>query len=230
MMQKNILVADDDIEIADLAGIYLENNNYKVYKAHNGIECLSILASNTIHLVILDIMMPGIDGIETCHRIREKYNIPIIMLSAKSADKDIIDGLNCGADDYMTKPFNPHELIARVNSQLRRYIEFNPNSAQNAEISIRGLTIDKLNHNVSLMGKPINLTPIEFDILSLLAENQGKVFSTQEIFERIWKEEFFDSNNTVMVHIRNIREKLGDSPRKPMFIKTVWGVGYKIEN
>ena len=152
------------------------------------------------------------------------------MLSAKSQGQDIIEGLDTGADDYITKPFNPLELVARVNSQLRRYLKLNPNGPASTEITIRGLTIDKINHKVSLNGENINLTPIEFDILCLLAENKGKVFSTQEIFEGIWKEPFFDSNNTVMVHIRNIREKLGESPRNPLFIKTVWGVGYKVED
>lgn len=228
--KNNILVADDDFEIAELAGIYLEKEGFNVFKAHNGLECLHIMEQEDIDLVILDIMMPGVDGIETCKRIREKYNIPIIMLSAKSQGQDIIEGLDTGADDYITKPFNPLELVARVNSQLRRYLKLNPNGPASTEITIRGLTIDKINHKVSLNGKNINLTPIEFDILCLLAENKGKVFSTQEIFEGIWKEPFFDSNNTVMVHIRNIREKLGESPRNPLFIKTVWGVGYKVED
>ena len=229
MDKINILVADDDHEIAELAEIYLKNEGYNVYKAYSGIEALSILEYNDIHLVILDVMMPGMDGLEICKRIRENHNIPIIMLSAKSADSDIIAGLQTGADDYVTKPFNPQELLARVNSQLRRFLKLNPNSGPSAELSVRGLTIDKINHRAELFGKPISLTPIEFDIICLLMENQGKVFSTQEIFESIWKEKFFDSNNTVMVHIRNIRDKLGDNPRKPLFIKTVWGVGYKIE-
>ena len=228
--KNNILVADDDFEIAELAGIYLEKEGFNVFKAHNGIECLHSMEQEDIDLVILDIMMPGVDGIETCKRIREKYNIPIIMLSAKSQGQDIIEGLDTGADDYITKPFNPLELVARVNSQLRLYLKLNPNGPASTEITIRGLTIDKINHKVSLNGENINLTPIEFDILCLLAENKGKVFSTQEIFEGIWKEPFFDSNNTVMVHIRNIREKLGESPRNPLFIKTVWGVGYKVED
>ncbi|MBR6407783.1 MAG: response regulator transcription factor [Clostridia bacterium] len=225
----NILVADDDREIAELAEIYLKNEGYNVFKAYSGIEALGILEYEDIHLVILDIMMPGMDGLETCKRIRENHNIPIIMLSAKSGDSDIIEGLQTGADDYVTKPFNPQELLARVNSQLRRFLKLNPNSGPSTEISVRGLTIDKINHQARLFGQPVSLTPIEFDIICLLMENQGKVFSTQEIFESIWKEKFFDSNNTVMVHIRNIRDKLGDNPRKPLFIKTVWGVGYKIE-
>ncbi|MDW2798596.1 response regulator transcription factor [Clostridium boliviensis] len=229
----SILVVDDEKEIADLVEIYLVSDGYKVYKAYNAEEGLEVLNKNQIHLVLLDIMMPGMDGLSMCKKIRETNNIPIIMLSAKSTDLDKILGLGTGADDYVTKPFNPLELTARVKSQLRRYTQLNPNSAVNEsaknEIGIRGLTINKDNHKVTVYGEEIKLTPIEFDILYLLASNPGRVFSTDEIFEKVWNEKVYEANNTVMVHIRRLRGKMKEDTRQNKIITTVWGVGYKIE-
>ena len=230
--QINILVVDDDKEIADLVEIHLVSDGYNVYKAYDAVEGLKILEEQDIKLAILDIMMPGIDGIEMCKKIRETSTIPIIMLSAKSTDLDKIVGLSSGADDYVIKPFNPLELTARVKSQLRRYTTFNPNSntAQaSKEIFLENLSINKENHKVVSHGRDVKLTPIEFDILYLLASNPGKVFSTEEIFEGVWNEKMFEANNTVMVHIRRLREKVELNPRDAQIIKTVWGVGYKIE-
>lgn len=233
MAETNILVVDDEQEIADLVEIYLVSDGYKVFKATNAQEGLDILAGEDIHLVLLDIMMPGMNGLEMCKVIRETNNIPIIMLSAKSTDLDKILGLGTGADDYVVKPFNPLELTARVKSQLRRYTQLNPNSNihENAknEITIKGLTINKDNHKVTVFDEEIKLTPIEFDILYLLASNPGKVFSTDEIFERVWNEKVYEANNTVMVHIRRLRGKMKEDERQDKIITTVWGVGYKIE-
>lgn len=229
----NILVVDDEKEIAELVEIYLVSDGYKVFKANNAAEGLNILDKNEIHLVLLDIMMPGMDGMEMCKKIRETNNIPIIMLSAKSTDLDKIMGLGTGADDYVTKPFNPLELTARVKSQLRRYTQLNPNSSANDnacnEITIRGLIINKDNHKVMVYNEEIKLTPIEFDILYLLASNPGRVFSTDEIFEKVWNEKVYEANNTVMVHIRRLRGKMKEDTRQNKIITTVWGVGYKIE-
>lgn len=233
MAQINILVVDDEQEIADLVEIYLVSDGYKVYKAENAQEGLKLLEEQEMHLVLLDIMMPGMDGLEMCKKIRETNNIPIIMLSAKSTDLDKIMGLGTGADDYVVKPFNPLELTARVKSQLRRYTQLNPNSVSNEaaknEISIRGLAINKDNHRVVVYDEEIKLTPIEFDILYLLASNPGKVFSTDEIFEKVWNEKVYEANNTVMVHIRRLRGKMKEDTRQNKIITTVWGVGYKIE-
>lgn len=229
----SIMVVDDEKEIADLVEIYLVSDGYKVYKANNAEEGLEILEKNPIHLVLMDIMMPGMDGLQMCKKVRETNNIPIIMLSAKSTDLDKILGLGTGADDYVTKPFNPLELTARVKSQLRRYTQLNPNSAANEtaknEIAIRGLTINKDNHKVTVYSEEIKLTPIEFDILYLLASNPGRVFSTDEIFEKVWNEKVYEANNTVMVHIRRLRGKMKEDTRQNKIITTVWGVGYKIE-
>ena len=233
MADINILVVDDEKEIADLVEIYLVSDGYKVYKADNAFTGLEILEKEDIHLVLLDIMMPGMDGLEMCKKIREDNNIPIIMLSAKSADLDKILGLGTGADDYVTKPFNPLELTARVKSQLRRYTQLNPNSNAHAaaknEIAIRGLVINKDNHKVIVYDEEVKLTPIEFDILYLLASNPGRVFSTDEIFEKVWNEKVYEANNTVMVHIRRLRGKMKEDERQDKIITTVWGVGYKIE-
>ncbi|MBR7058828.1 MAG: response regulator transcription factor [Stomatobaculum sp.] len=234
MDQINILVVDDEKEIAELVEIYLVSDGYHVYKAKNAQEGLEILAREDIHLVLLDIMMPGMNGLEMCQKIRETRNIPIIMLSAKSTDLDKIKGLGTGADDYVTKPFNPLELTARVKSQLRRYMQLNPNSRpagekHQSEITVRNLTINRDNHKVTIDGEEIRLTPIEFDILFLLASNPGKVFSTDEIFERVWNEKVYEANNTVMVHIRRLRGKMKEDTRTDKIITTVWGVGYKIE-
>ena len=233
MAEINILVVDDEKEIADLVEIYLVSDGYRVFKAENAKEGLDILDRENIHLVLLDIMMPGMDGLEMCRKIRETNNIPIIMLSARSTDLDKILGLGTGADDYVVKPFNPLELTARVKSQLRRYTQLNPQSSalQSAknEISIRGLVINKDNHKVTVYDEEIKLTPIEFDILYLLASNPGRVFSTDEIFEKVWNEKVYEANNTVMVHIRRLRGKMKEDTRQNKIITTVWGEGYKIE-
>lgn len=232
MEKETILIVDDEKEIRDLVEIYLKNDGYNTIKASDGQEALKTLEKNHVDLIILDVMMPKLDGIEACMKIREERNTPIIMLSAKSEDMDKIFGLTTGADDYLTKPFNPLELLARVKSQLRRYIKLNNNVIQKKKdnvIEIEDLTINIETHQIDINGKEIKLTPIEFDILALLAENRGKVFSIENIYESVWNESFIQSDNTVMVHIRKIREKLEENPRKPKYIKTVWGVGYKIE-
>ena len=233
MSQYNILVVDDDREIVRSLGKLLELEGYRVKKAYNGMEALDILMTEQIHLILLDVMMPKMNGLSALMKIREKNNIPIIMLSAKSTDLDKILGLGTGADDYVVKPFNPLELTARVKSQLRRYTQLNPNSASkekaNNEITIKGMTINKDNHKVIVDDEEIKLTPIEFDILYLLASNPGKVFSTDEIFEKVWNEKVYEANNTVMVHIRRLRGKMKEDTRQNKIITTVWGVGYKIE-
>lgn len=232
MADINVLIVDDEKEIADLVEIYLVSDGYKVFKAFNARDGLEIISEEDIHLVLLDVMMPGMDGIEMCRKIREVSNIPIIMLTAKSGDLDKIMGLGTGADDYVTKPFSPLELTARVKSQLRRYTQLNPNNQQEAssgEISIRGLMINRENHKVMVDDEEVKLTPIEFDILFLLASNPGKVFSTDEIFEKVWNEKVYEANNTVMVHIRRLRGKMKEDQRQDKIITTVWGVGYKIE-
>ncbi len=227
----NILVVDDDAEIADLVEIYLCSAGYTVFKALNAKDGLDILSAKDIKLAIIDIMLPVIDGIEMCKRIRDTKNIPIIILSAKSADLDKIIGLSAGADDYMIKPFNPLELTARVKSQLRRYMELNPNVKENDNIiRIKDIEIDVSRHKVLVDGREVALTPIEFDILKLLASYPDRVFSTDEIFEKVWNEKMYEANNTVMVHIRRLREKIEKDPRKPQVIVTVWGVGYKVES
>ena len=229
----NILVCDDDKEIVEAIEIYLSQEGYHILKAYDGIEALEVLEKEEVNLLILDVMMPRLDGIRATLKIREKNSIPIIILSAKSEDADKILGLNIGADDYVTKPFNPLELTARVKSQLRRYTQLNPNSASkekaNNEITIKGMTINKDNHKVIVDDEEIKLTPIEFDILYLLASNPGKVFSTDEIFEKVWNEKVYEANNTVMVHIRRLRGKMKEDTRQNKIITTVWGVGYKIE-
>ena len=228
-----ILVCDDDQQIVEAINIYLTGEGFNVIKAYDGYEALELLEKNEVNLMIVDVMMPGLDGIRTTLKVRETSSIPIIILSAKSEDTDKILGLNIGADDYITKPFNPLELVARVKSQLRRYTQLNPNSstgkAAKNEISIRGLSINKDNHKVVVYGEEIKLTPIEFDILYLLASNPGRVFSTDEIFEKVWNEKVYEANNTVMVHIRRLRGKMKEDTRQDKIITTVWGVGYKIE-
>lgn len=231
MTNTKILVVDDEKEIADLLEIYLISDGYEVYKAYNAEEGLQLCEQYEMDLILLDIMMPGMDGLEMCRRIREINNVPIIILSAKSSELDKIKGLTIGADDYVTKPFNPLELSARVKSQLRRFRELNPQSSKLPEdtLQIRGLEINKNNHRVLLDGEEIHLTPIEFDILYLLASHPGKVFATDEIFELVWKEKVYEANNTVMVHIRRLRSKMKEDTRQDKIITTVWGVGYKIE-
>jgi len=229
-VQSTILLVDDEKEIIDMLEIYLRNESFRLLRASDGLEALQLLQKEEVDLIVLDIMMPRMDGIEACLKIREQRNMPIIMLSAKSQDMDKIWGLSSGADDYMTKPFNPLELIARIKSQLRRYTKLNvPQARREHEIEVDELTINTLTREVKLQGRDIKLTPREFAILELLARNRGIVWSIEKLYEAVWKEAYFDSDNTVMVHIRKIREKLEENPRKPKYIKTVWGVGYKVE-
>jgi len=234
--KERILIVDDEKEIRDLIDIYLKGEGYETLKAENGEEALEILEKNDVDLIILDIMMPKVNGIEACLKIREEREMPIIMLSAKSEDMDKILGLNTGADDYLTKPFNPLELVARVKSQLRRYKRFNHITSkvdiqiqEENILEIDELTVNLETHEVFKDGEEIKLTPTEFDILVLLGENRGKVFSIENIYNSVWKQDFMQSDNTVMVHIRKVREKIEEDPRKPKYIKTVWGVGYKID-
>lgn len=228
--QIEILVVDDDKEIVNLVEIYLSSTGYIIHKAYNALDGLAMLQQYDIKLAIVDVMMPKIDGIEMCKRIRAGRNIPIIILSAKSADVDKILGLSVGADDYMIKPFNPMELLARVKSQLRRYLELNPGTSMNQDrIEVQDVVIDTKKHQVTVDGRNVVLTPIEFNILQLLASHPGRVYSTDEIYETVWNEKLYEANNTVMVHMRRLREKVEKNPRSPQLIKTVWGVGYKIE-
>lgn len=232
MSTYNVLVVDDEKEIRDAIEVYLRSTeNVNIIKAADGLEALDALENTEIHVIILDIMMPRLDGIRTCMKIREKRNIPIIMLSAKSEDTDKILGLNIGADDYITKPFNPLELVARVKSQLRRYVDWGSTTktANSNEIIIDDLIINKDSHIVTLDGTEIKLTPIEYDILLLLAENRGRVFSSEAIYESVWHEPAFRPENTVSVHIRRLRKKIEINPKDPRFVKVIWGVGYKIE-
>lgn len=231
-MNGNILVVDDEKEIADLVEVYLVNDGYKVFKFYNGADALKCINETDIDLAILDVMLPDIDGFHICQKIREKFFYPVIMLTAKTEDGDKIMGLTIGADDYITKPFNPLEVVARVKTQLRRYVNYN-NSVQkqeeNTEYDIRGLVINKNTHKCLLYGKEVLLTPIEFSILWYLCEHKGNVISSEELFENVWGEKYIDNNNTVMAHIGRLREKLKEPAKKPRFIKTVWGVGYTIE-
>lgn len=232
-MNEKILVVDDETEIADLIEVYLNNDGYTVYKFYNGVDALKCIEEIEIDLAILDIMLPDIDGFRICQKIREKFYFPVIMLTAKIDDSDKIMGLTIGADDYITKPFNPLEVVARVKTQLRRYQKYN-NCKQNQavvknEYDIRGLIINRDSHKCFLFGKELKLTPIEFSILWYLCEHQGKVVPTEELFEAVWKEKYLDNNNTVMAHIGRLREKMNEPAKNPKFIKTVWGVGYEIE-
>jgi two-component system, OmpR family, response regulator VanR len=231
--KRAVLIVEDDRAIADLIEIHLENEGYEAVKAGDGAEALKVLAERPVQLVILDIMMPGMDGLEVCRRIRKSFDIPIIMLSAKSEDMDKVLGLSTGADDYLTKPFNVVELLARVNSQLRRYLYLSPRSAAaagNGLISAGGVSMDREGHIATVNGREAALTPTEFSILLLLISHPGRVFSAEDIFRKVWEEDrYYDSNNTVMVHIRRIREKIEADPGHPLIIKTVWGVGYKVE-
>ncbi|MGG7178734.1 response regulator transcription factor [Clostridium paraputrificum] len=228
MKGYNVLVVDDDKAIVEAIEIYLTTEGYKVYKAFDGLEALKIIKDEEIHLVIMDIMMPNMDGTRATMKIREEKEIPIIMLSAKSEDIDKILGLNVGADDYVTKPFNPLELIARVNSQIRRYTRFSPLKKEKSIITIGGLEINKDSKEVTVDGILARLTPLEFKILTLLMENPGRVFSIEEIYERVWNEVAYNVD-TVTVHIRRIREKIEINPKEPRYLKVVWGIGYKIE-
>jgi len=225
-----ILIVDDEKEIRKLITIYLKNEGYEVLQAGDGEEGLEIVKRRDVHLIVLDIMMPKIDGIHMCMKVREIAEMPIIMLSAKTQDMDKILGLTTGADDYVAKPFNPLELIARIKSQLRRYMKMSGTSVQDEnEIEIGDMKINIVTRQVIIANKEAKLTPREFEVLELLARNQGMVLNAEQIYERVWKEQAFQSDNTVMVHIRKIREKIEAIPRKPRYIKTVWGVGYKIE-
>lgn len=227
----NILVCDDDKEIVKAIEIYLTKENYNVLKAYNGEECLNVLRDNTIHLIILDIMMPVKDGIETIKKIREEKAIPVIMLSAKSEDEDKINGLNLGADDYVTKPFNPLELIARVNSGIRRYTKLNTVETKKSNIYKSGeLILDDDLKRVSVDGKDVKLTSTEFNILKFLIKNKGKVYSIDEIYQNVWGDDAYGVENVIAVHIRHIREKLEINPKEPKYLKVIWGIGYKIEN
>lgn len=227
----NILVCDDDKEIVKAIEIYLTKENYNVLKAYNGEECLSVLRDNTIHLIILDIMMPVKDGIETIKKIREEKAIPVIMLSAKSEYEDKINGLNLGADDYVTKPFNPLELIARVNSGIRRYTKLNTVETKKSNIYKSGeLILDDDLKRVSVDGKDVKLTSTEFNILKFLIKNKGKVYSIDEIYQNVWGDDAYGVENVIAVHIRHIREKLEINPKEPKYLKVIWGIGYKIEN
>ena len=227
----NILVCDDDKDIVEAISIYLEQEGYVIFKAYDGLEAINILRSQPVDLLIIDIMMPKLDGIRATLKIREENPLPIIILSAKSEDADKILGLNVGADDYVTKPFNPLELVARVKSQLRRYTQLGNLNQQNSSQVYKcgGLMINDENKEVTVDGEPIKLTPIEYNILLLLVKNAGKVFSIDQIYEKIWNEDAIGADNTVAVHIRHIREKIEINPREPLYLKVVWGVGYKIE-
>ncbi len=228
-MDERILIVDDDEKIRNLISIYLENEGYKTIKVKDALEALKVLEEDTMDLIMLDIMMPQMDGIAACMKIREERNMPIIMVSAKSEEMDKIYGLSSGADDYITKPFNPMELIARVKSQLRRYKKYNKEANVDTNtFEIGDLVINTDTRQVYVRGKDVRLTPKEFDILELLARNKGIVLSVGKIFEAVWKEDFLKSDNNVMVHITKIREKIEDDPKNPIYIKTVWGVGYKI--
>ena len=229
----NILVLDDEKEIADLVEVYLKNENYNVFKFYDSTEALKCIENQKLDFAILDVMIKDVDGFKICKMIRDKgLNFPVIMLTAKIEDKDKIQGLTLGADDYITKPFNPLELTARVKTQLRRYTRYNTvgfAGEQDEEIDIRGMHISKASHKCTLNGQEVAFTPLEFDIVWYLAKRQGNVVSSEELFEAVWKEKYLDNNNTVMAHIARIRDKMHEMPRKPKFIKTVWGVGYTIE-
>ncbi len=228
---QTILVCDDDREIVEAIEIYLQQEGYHILKAYDGEEALEILKENEVHLLIMDVMMPRLDGIRATLKIREESSIPIIILSAKTEDADKILGLNIGADDYVEKPFNPLELVARVKSQLRRYTQLGNAAADNSECvyTVGGLSINDDLKEVTVDGEVVRMTPIEYNILLLLVKNQGKVFSINQIYESIWNEDAIGADNTVAVHIRHIREKIEINPKEPRYLKVVWGVGYKIE-
>lgn len=225
----NILICDDDKEIVRAISIYLENEGYQVFKAYNGIDALELIREHEIHLIIMDIMMPKMDGITATMKIRQEHMIPLIMLSAKSEDHDKILGLNIGADDYMAKPFNPLELVARVKSQLRRYTTFGSLEKNSAILQTGGLTIDDEQKVITVDKEEVHLTPVQYKILKLLTANAGRVFTIEEIYEKVWNEKAINPENTISVHIRKIREKIEINPKEPKYLKVVWGVGYKVE-
>ena len=231
-MDANILVVDDEPDIADLVEVYLKSEGFTVFKFGTGTQALACVRSQRLDLAILDVMLPDISGFTLCGEIRKEHHFPVLMLTAKANDMDKITGLTIGADDYITKPFNPLELVARVKAQLRRYTRYNESdkSAESQDIiDFNGLVINRATHECWLYDQELNLTPIEFDILWMLCENRGQVISAERLFESVWGEKYLDRNNTVMVHIRRLREKMGEPSRNPRFIKTVWGVGYKID-
>ena len=231
-MDIHILVVDDEPEIADLVGVYLRSEGFTVHTCGTAKEALDTLAHQSVDLAILDVMLPDKSGFDLCGELRREHRFPVLMLTAKSSDMDKITGLTIGADDYITKPFNPLELVARVKAQLRRYTRYNSaqeKSPDSEVIDFNGLVIDRGTHQCTLYEKELNLTPIEFDILWMLCSNRGQVISAERLFETVWGEKYLDRNNTVMVHIRRLREKMGEPSRDPRFIKTVWGVGYKVD-
>ncbi|MFF2018171.1 response regulator transcription factor [Paenibacillus sp. NPDC058177] len=232
MKPETILLVDDEKEIVDLLDIYFRNEGYRLLKAYDGLEALECLNNEEVDLIILDVMMPKLDGVAACMKIREERNMPIIMLSAKNTDMDKIAGLSIGADDYVGKPFNPLELVARAKSQLRRYHKLNtggPTRRNENELVFEDLIIDTAKHEVSVDCRKVKLTPREFAILELLARHQGQVLSMEQIYRNLWNEPFLDGGNTVMVHIRNIREKIELDPKQPRYVQTVWGIGYKLD-
>ncbi len=228
---ETIIIVDDEEEILRLLKIYLENENFQVITCTTAEEAFRYLASSTVDLAILDVMLPDMDGFTICRKIRESYYFPVIMLTAKNGEGDVLTGLTLGADDYITKPFRPMEVVARVKTQLRRFKKYNPSPANLAvdEIDIRGLYMKESTHEARLYEEALELTPIEFSILFYLCSRQGQVVSSEELFEAVWKEKYIDSNNTVMTHIGRLREKMKENARNPKFIRTVWGVGYKVE-
>ncbi len=231
-MHNRVLVVDDEKAIADLIELYLRNENYCVFKFYNGQDALAFMDGESVDLAILDVMLPDVSGFTICQRIREKHNFPVIMLTAKGEEIDKITGLALGADDYITKPFRPLEMVARVKAQLRRFTRYNPAEPPREEsvIAFSGLVLDRNAHECTLNEKPLSLTPTEFSILWVLASNRGRVISAEELFREVWGEKYYtNSSNTVMVHIRHLREKMNDSAERPKYIKTVWGVGYKID-
>jgi two-component system response regulator VanR len=231
-MSINILVVDDEQSIANLIEVYLKNEGFTIYKFYNGKDALTCIEHEKIDLAILDVMLPDVDGFSICQRIREKHNFPVIMLTAKESEIDKITGLTLGADDYITKPFRPLELIARIKAQLRRYTKYNSleSSQEERVLAFSGLVLNLDTHECTLNEKKLSLTPTEFSILWFLCSNRGRVISSEELFREVWGDKYFtNSNNTVMVHIRHLREKMNDSVERPKYIKTVWGVGYKIE-
>ena len=231
-MDIHILVVDDEPEIADLVGVYLRSEGFTVHTCGTAQEALDTLERQSVDLAILDVMLPDKSGFDLCGELRREHRFPVLMLTAKSSDMDKITGLTIGADDYITKPFNPLELVARVKAQLRRYTRYNSSQEKSPDsevIDFNGLVIDRGTHQCTLYEKELNLTPIEFDILWMLCSNRGQVISAERLFETVWGEKYLDRNNTVMVHIRRLREKMGEPSRDPRFIKTVWGVGYKVD-
>lgn len=230
-MADKILIVDDEREIADLVALYLENEGFEVFKCYTAADALRVIAQERLDLAILDVMLPDMSGLQICKRIREKYCYPIIMLTAKGEEVDKITGLTLGADDYITKPFLPLELVARVKAQLRRYKRYNAGAEQEEDIIVHaGLVLNIKTHECTLNEKPLALTPTEFSILRILCQQKGNVVSAEELFHQIWGDEYFNkSNNTITVHIRHLREKMGDSFEEPKYIKTIWGCGYKIE-